>query len=82
MDQNKLKKLREIDYKINKSCDTCVFSSFRTNNDYGFCMLHTYDHLKHTGENMPLSIFRFGVCPSYAKSSDGLGAWSEFLETS
>lgn len=82
MDQNKLEKLRKIDYKINKSCDTCVFSNFRMNNDYGFCMLHTYDHIKHTDENMPLSIFRLGVCPSYSRSSDGLGPWSEFLEAS
>ena len=81
MDLNKLVKLREIGYRIPPACATCTWGSFRMGSDYGGCMRHTYNHAKHTDEEMPLSIHKAGLCGDYHKNlltTSQLGAWEEF----
>ena len=62
MDQNKLKKLREIGYEITFSCSHCEYSNFKKGLPWGICILHEYKHFKHTGDNRELSIYRYGRC--------------------
>lgn len=84
MDANKLARLREIEYEIPESCDNCIWGSFnRHGTDFGFCLRHTYDHLKHTDEEMPLSIHRMGRCDDYVQDAgkvNSLGPWGEFFQ--
>lgn len=80
MDTNKLKVLRGLPYSIQKTCGLCTHGVF-PNNDWGTCQLHTYDHLKHTGEDRKLSIVRYGSCPSFEfhKPLEAmLGSFKEF----
>ena len=60
MDVNKLKKLRDIDYKINPSCGTCIHSYITVETDWGICKKHSYNHAKHTTAQRDLSIHRSG----------------------
>lgn len=78
MDANKLKKLQDIDYAINPSCGTCVYSSF-PNNDWGLCANHEYNHMKHDGIHK-LSIHRLGSCPKYLISEKKTGDMQHYKE--
>lgn len=62
MDQNKLKVLHEIGYKINSSCLTCVHGQFKPSTSWGTCAAKQYDHLKHADSRRQLSIHILGVC--------------------
>ena len=82
MDQNKLKVLREIDYKLNKCCGNCQHSSFRGGSLFGICKVNEYVHLKHTGEKRQLSVNYFGECEKYSIEKvfeKQLESWTEFL---
>jgi len=82
MDANKLKVLRDLDYKINKACGNCQHSSFRGGSLFGTCNVNDYVHLKHTGEKRQLSINFFGECEKYNISKrfeDQLEGFKEFL---
>ena len=86
MDENKIEKLRKINFTIKKCCGLCVHAQFNflaIGNVWGDCMIHTYDHLKHSGEKQ-LSINQFGYCDSFEWNEflvdSGLSKWKEFLE--
>lgn len=81
MDKNKQLKLREIGYRVNESCGTCVHASF-PNDDWGTCGIHTYEHQKHNAEVSQLSINKFGSCPKYEAhpvATAKLHAFDEFV---
>lgn len=67
MDANKLQKYHEVVYGIQRSCQLCKFASFRQQSNWGQCVKHTYDHLKHSDSNRHLSIYRSGVCADFEK---------------
>lgn len=82
MDENKRLKLVDIGYEIPHACGTCEHAHFRPGSDFGGCMLHKYDHRKHSDDEMDLSIYRFGVCGDYEESDNLLmllGQWHEFV---
>jgi len=66
MDKNKLIKLKECEYKIQKCCSLCQWSVFLPFSSYfGTCMKIHYKHLKHFDEERELSINRWGVCNKF-----------------
>lgn len=82
MDINKASKLREIGYKIEPSCGTCKHFVQRSDEDFGDCQIHDYEHLKHTGGRRRLSVVRYGQCKSF-EANDNLGylhGFKEFLD--
>lgn len=83
MDENKLKMLKSMDYKIDPCCALCVYGIFRDPaSAWGECCLFEYDHLKHTGQNRNVSVNRYGVCPLFVPSttcSDRLDKFEEFF---
>ncbi len=86
MDANKLKKLREVGYKISKTCMWCSHRLFASETKkFGECMVHTYLHKKHTAQVCCMSINIFGSCgrwkPDLDKIYRVLGhSWLEFFE--
>ena len=77
MDNNKLKVLREIGYRIMPTCGDCVWAEF-PQDDWGTCGLHDYQHEKHTGEKRQLSIHKSGNCPQFEVAT--LAHLSHFAE--
>jgi len=87
MDNNKLKKLRELKYSIRRCCGLCAHAKFNFldhGDVWGICMIHQYEHLKHTDRIRQLSINQFGYCDSFKWNkhikNNGLNNWTEFLE--
>ena len=84
MDENKLEKLKEIEYNITKTCGICAYSSFRSaGGDWGLCEKHIYEHMKHSKAVRYLSIYRGGICNGFRlnpKSMEQLGKYKEFLK--
>lgn len=84
MDANKLSLLRSLQYRIGSSCGMCKHGVFRDiKDDFGSCMLQTYEHQKHTGPARQLSVHRNGSCPKYVPDPAKvarLGAWAEFVK--
>jgi hypothetical protein len=83
MDQNKLMELRQIDYRIPRTCGLCRHGVFVGVNDWGGCAVRTYDHLKHTGPPRQLSIYRGGSCSGFeenARVPNILGTYYEFIK--
>lgn len=84
MDANKLKKLKEIGYRIPANCGLCRFSDFAGIGElFGSCMLHRYQHLKHDNpsEGRYLSVCAFGTCDSFQEDSTFtayLGGFADF----
>ena len=70
MDENKLKKLKEIDYTIQPCCAFCRYGQFTPSGNFGTCARFKYDHLKHTGADRQLSINRYGSCPLHLTDED------------
>lgn len=86
MDNNKLEKLRKINFTIKKCCGLCKHAHFnflQVGNVWGDCKIHTYDHLKHSGVKQ-LSINQFGYCEDFEWNEflvdNGLNKWQEFIE--
>lgn len=85
MDENKLKLLKKIDYKIEGTCGICKFGRFANPAaDFGTCDRHTYEHLKHSDSLRALSVFRHGVCGDRGFELDitkfrAMGTYSSFL---
>jgi len=65
VDENKLKKLREIGYVVQGCCGLCKHSMFVSGRLFGSCYKHSYQHKKHTGSERPLSITQSGLCFDY-----------------
>lgn len=83
MDQNKLAKLDEIDYRIPALCALCAHGRFVGTDDWGVCTKFTYVHQKHTGEPRELSITRFGSCSEWDPTlveTDKLGVYRVFMQ--
>jgi hypothetical protein len=83
MDKNKLAELRQIGYRIPKTCGLCKHGVFVGFNEWGSCAVRTYDHLKHTDARRQLSIYKGGSCPDLFEPKpmmdDRLGAYREFM---
>lgn len=62
-DENKLKKLTEIGYRLQSSCGLCKHGRFSPSLDWGSCKQHTYEHLKHGKKD--LSVHRAGHCDKF-----------------
>lgn len=69
MDDNKKKKLEEIQYRIVSSCGTCVDAELSPDG-WETCKAFKYKHKKHSGEERQLSIHQFGVCKEYVVDMD------------
>ena len=84
MDDNKLEKLREIDYTIHKCCGLCDHGEFKGTNWWGTCKLHDYDHKKHEGggkgSNRELSITIFGYCDEYQQGVSAMISIAHYKE--
>ena len=65
MDANKLKKLKEVGYKMRSTCQMCMHRKFPNRSNWGQCMLHTYDHRKHTDSKRHVSIHVAGGCDDF-----------------
>ena len=81
MDENKRLKLVEIKYEVQRCCGMCVHGDF-DGNDFGVCFKHSYQHLKHTGDNRDLSVFKYGSCPDFKMTGQAktyMHAYTEFL---
>jgi len=83
MDANKLKVLREINYAIHPSCETCKNSDL-SKDGWGYCNVHTYQHRKHSEDTSRLSIHRSGSCNLWEPDENkiailGLHAFREFI---
>lgn len=81
MDNNKLDKLKEIAYEIKPSCGTCTFFKQYSDEDFGDCQKHTYQHQKHSGGQRHLSVVQYGSCHSYEPTELAwLHGFQEFLK--
>lgn len=81
MDENKVKVLEEIGYKINSCCVNCVHGEFYTLG-FGSCHKNTYVHLKHQNPEggRPLSVHATGWCPQFEPRNELHDAWLRFAE--
>jgi hypothetical protein len=82
MDANKRQELLNIGYVIQGNCRMCVHGRFHEN-AFGVCGIHTYHHLKHTGDKRQLSIHESGRCSKIVlaeKETGQLGLWQEFVK--
>lgn len=82
MDANKLKVLQNIGFRINPNCETCAHSDL-SDDGWGYCGAHEYEHEKHSEEKSFLSVHRMGWCSQWeldqAKLATlGLHAFKEF----
>lgn len=82
MDANKLVVLKQIGYKVHRTCGSCVNARFGRGQVWSTCDIHTYQHEKHTGEPRHLSIHVAGECPSWESGTfgDSLEGFYELLE--
>jgi hypothetical protein len=81
MDENKRLKLVEIDYHVPKTCGLCIHSSFATpSGEWGECVRHNYNHLKHAENPRYLSIFRGGTCNGFEVNPRAIGYLHRFAE--
>lgn len=69
MDSNKLNKLKDIKYRIQDCCGTCVYANLSPDG-WGTCMKHIYKHQKHSGEERQVSIHQYGVCVDFKLVDD------------
>jgi hypothetical protein len=79
MDANKREELLRIGYSIRGTCGTCVHGHFN-NDNFGTCVIHDYQHLKHTGGKRQLSVYAHGSCPKFERGRSHLGLWEEFVK--
>lgn len=64
MDENKRQILKQIGYEIRPCCGSCKHGRIG-NTGFGDCLLHKYDHLKHSGGPRALSVYQSGWCPKF-----------------
>jgi hypothetical protein len=80
VDDNKLKKLQDIGYTIQKCCANCAESEVGGVAQWGTCNVVGYFHNKH-GETRALSINATGVCPQHRwREALVLGAFDQFVK--
>lgn len=80
MDANKRLELMKIGYAIQGTCGMCKHGFF-PNDSFGTCAIHSYQHLKHTGDRRQLSVYAHGRCNHFEldEKAARLGLWHEFL---
>lgn len=86
MDENKLKVLRSLEYKIQKICGNC--KHFKSGGKHqtptwSTCTNHRYHHKKHTEMKRELSVNIAGTCSQHVWSEDFtdiLHGYTEFME--
>jgi len=83
MDENKLKVLREIRYRITPHCGICQHADLSADG-WGYCNAHTYEHLKHSETESRLSVHQMGSCGSFIRDGGkvaimGLAGFWEFV---
>lgn len=83
MDRRKLAVLRSIGYTFPATCGLCMFMRRGTKDPtWGTCMVHEYQHEKHSGDARELSVHASGSCGEFQPredASDMLGGYAEFL---
>lgn len=81
MDQNKVKKLQEVGFKILSTCGRCKYGRFgNPDNFFGECARFTYDHLKHSRNPRQLSVHSAGNCGDFETHPlETLEKWEEFV---
>jgi hypothetical protein len=78
MDKNKAARLRELGYKLHKTCGRCKHANISRGSSWGSCKEQTYFHDKHN-RTMPLSINASGSCPQFKQHSlDDVHGFKEF----
>jgi hypothetical protein len=81
MDANKLIKLKEIDYSIQKCCGLCRYARM-SSDGWGECHNTSYKREKHNAIYW-VSINRYGYCDQFSldeKAEEKLGKFDQFLE--
>jgi len=81
MDNNKLIKLKLVNYKILPTCATCQHGQFGLAS-WGTCSLVSYKHEKHSLTDRQMSIHQSGSCDLYVRDKESkelLGAFQEFI---
>ena len=80
MDQNKLKKLQEVEFRILPTCGRCKYGRFsNSGNFFGECAKFTFEHIKHNRNPRKLSVHSAGSCKDFADHPlEDLGKWNEF----
>ena len=94
-DPNKFTKLREIGYTLPNCCAICKHrmggfyqekSSWvqTLSTPWGYCLLHTYQHDKHTNPEHSLGVLSYGCCNSFVRDEEALAklyqSYAEFLK--
>ena len=82
MDENKLQKLKEINYKILNVCGLCKHSFI--NLEWGVCKLLHYKHRKHTKQDIELSIYFYGSCDFFEFDEERqavIRKWEQFINS-
>ena len=77
MDENKLKKLKQVNYRILKTCRTCLHGRFAPAAEWGTCISWHYHHKKH-GDMRDLSIHVCGGCPCWEVDMAKMGLLGKF----
>lgn len=80
MDANKLKVLQELGYQIPPTCGICKHGEFKPQTPWGTCKLHTYQHVKHTGDRRQLSIYQGGRCDKLEPDPSRVAKLERFAE--
>lgn len=81
MDTNKLAALRDVKFKLKKTCMFCIEFN-KGEGLWGTCKIHTYYHLKHR-DVRELSVHALGYCTHWMRNPniDPFGSsWEEFIE--
>lgn len=65
MDENKLRELHRIGYRLGPACGLCVHGRFVDGQAFGTCRKHSYHHGKHSGAERELSVNRHGNCDQF-----------------
>lgn len=61
----------------------CKHADMGSDDDFGFCGVHEYVHLKHTGKPRKLSVYRYGHCSSFEQEEyveNYVHGFKEFLK--
>jgi hypothetical protein len=85
MDENKLQKLKDVDYTVKRVCGNCRFFSGEKHESKNFstCIQHTYEHQKHTESKRYLSVHVTGYCEKHVWCQQVVGfmhAFAQFME--
>lgn len=82
MDKNKLKVLQDLDYSIKRTCGNCYHGAFNSMS-FGVCLIHKYEHQKHTTEKRQLSVNQYGYCAEHKWKNpfvNFIHGFAEFME--